>query len=94
MVIVIVAVILALAVVTGIIAVLMVRKKKREGKLQEPNYRVFFIIGISWVPFSIALMLVSFVLQIPFYIHFPLFALGLVYLIVGLKNQDKWKRKE
>ena len=94
MVIVIATVILAIAMVTGIIAVLMVRKKKKEGKLQEPNYRVFFIIGISWVPFSIVLMLVSFVLQIPFYIGFPLFALGLVYLIVGLKNRDKWKKKE
>ena len=94
MVMLIVAVILAIAIVTGIIAILMVRKKKNEGKLQEPNYRVFFIIGISWVPFSITLMLISFVLQIPFYIHLPLFALGLVYLIVGLKNQDKWKRKE
>ncbi len=94
MVIVIAAVILAIAVVTGIIAVLMVRKKKKEGKLQEPNYRVFFIIGISWVPFSIALMVVSFILQIPFYVGFPLLALGLVYLIVGLKNRDKWKREE
>ncbi len=94
MVIVIAAIILAIAVVTGIIAILMVWKKIKEGTLQEPNYRVFFIIGISWVPFSIVLMLVSFVLQIPFYIGFPLFALGLVYLIVGLKNRDKWKKKE
>lgn len=92
MVIVIVAVILVIAVVTGISAVLIVRKKKKEGKLQETNYRVFFIIGISWVLFSMVLMLGSFVLQIPFYIHFPLFVLGLVYLIVGLKNRGKWKR--
>ena len=94
MILVITAVILAIAVATGILAASMVRKRKKEGELQEPNYRVFFIIGISWVPFSIASMLVSFVLQIPFYIHFPLFVLGLVYLIVGLKNRDKWKRKE
>ncbi len=93
MVIVIAAVILAIAVVTGILAVLMVRKRKKEGE-QIVNYRAFFLLGIIWVPVSIVLMVVSFILQIPFYIGFPLFALGLVYLIVGLKNRDKWKKKE
>ncbi len=89
MVIVIAAIILAIAVVTGILAVLMVQKRKKEGK-QIVNYRAFFLLGITWVPFSIILMVVSFILQIPFYIGFPLFALGLVYLIIGLKNRDKW----
>ena len=83
-------VILVVALVTGILAVLMVRKKKREGK-QIVNYRVFFLLGITWVPFSIVLMVVSFILQIPFYIGFPLFALGLAYLVIGLKNRDTWK---
>ena len=84
-------VILAVAVVTGILAVLMVRKRKKEGK-QIVNYRAFFLLGITWVPFSIVLMVVSFILQIPFYIGFPFFALGLVYLIIGLNNRDKWKK--
>ena len=83
-------VILAVAVVTGILAVLMVRKKKKEGK-QIVNYRTFFLLGITWVPFGIVLIVVSFILQIPFYIGFPLFALGLVYLVIGLKNRDTWK---
>ena len=84
-------IILAIAVVTGIIAVLMVRKRKKEGKPQA-DYHTFFIIGVIWVPFSIVLMVVSFILQIPFYIGLPLFALGLVYLIIGLRNRDKWKK--
>ncbi len=84
-------VILAVAVVTGILAVLIVRKKKGEGK-QIVNYRTFFILGIIWVPFSIVLMFVSFMLQIPFYIGFPLFVVGLVYLILGLVNRATWKK--
>ncbi len=84
-------IILAIAVVTGVIAALIVRKRKKEGKPQV-DYRTFFILGTIWVPFSIVLMVVSFILQIPFYIGFPLFALGLIYLILGLKNRDKWKK--
>ena len=84
--------ILVVAVVTGILAVLMVRKKQKEGK-QIVNYRAFFLLGITWVPFSIILMTVSFILQIPFYIGFPLFAVGIIYLIIGLANRDKWKKR-
>ncbi len=84
-------IILAIAVVTGIIAALMVRKRKKEGKPQA-DYRTFFIIGVIWVPFSIILVIVSFILQVPFYIGFPFFVLGLVYLIIGLKNRDKWTK--
>ncbi len=84
-------IILAIAVVTGILAVLLARKRKKEGKPQL-NYRTFFILGVTWVPFSIVLMVVSFIFQIPFYIGFPFFILGLVYLIIGLRNRDKWKK--
>ena len=84
-------IILAIAVITGILAVVMVRKRRTEGKPQI-NYRTFFILGITWVPFSIILMIVSFIFQAPFYIGIPLFALGLIYLIIGLANRDKWQR--
>jgi len=83
-------IILAIAVVTGIIALFIVRKRKREEKPQA-DYRTFFILGVIWVPFGIVLVIVSFILQIPFYIGFPLFALGLIYLILGLKYRDKRK---
>ena len=91
-------IILAIAMATGILAVVTVRKRKEEGKPQT-QYRTFFILGVIWVPFSIILMVVSIILmvvsilfQIPFYIGFPFFVIGLVYLIIGLKNRDKWKK--
>jgi hypothetical protein len=52
-----------------------------------------FLIGITLVPLSIVLMVVSFIFQIPFYIHLPLFVLGIIYLIIGLANRGKWKKK-
>ncbi|MFC1951980.1 hypothetical protein ACFLYI_02925, partial [Chloroflexota bacterium] len=64
---------------------------RKEGKPQV-DYRTFFILGTIWVPFSIVLMVVSFILQIPFYIGFPFFVVGLIYLILGLQNRDKWKK--
>ena len=86
MVIVIAAVILAIAILQGIIVALMVRRKKKEGKLESTNYRAFFIMGIIWVPLSIILGVISFKLQIPFYVAFPLFITGFVYLLIGLKQ--------
>jgi amino acid transporter len=84
-------IILAITVLTGIIAALVVWKRRKEGKHQA-DCGTFFIIGIIWVPLSIIFMMVSFFLQIPFYIGFPLFALGLIYLIIGWKNRYKWKK--
>ena len=80
--------ILAIAILMGIIVALIVRKKKRDEKLEKANYRAFFIMGITWVPFSIVLMIIAFILQIPFYMGIPLLAIGLVYLLVGFKNRD------
>ena len=84
-------IVLAIASITGILAVLMLRKRKKAGNPQI-NYRTFFILGVICVPFSITLMVVSFIFQIPFYIGFPFFIIGLVYLILGLNNRDKWQK--
>ena len=78
-------VILAVVIAVGLIMALMVWKKGKD-------YRIFFKTGTIVVIASIVLMLVSFIFQVPFYIHLPLFALGLIYLIIGLANRDKWKK--
>lgn len=88
MIILIAAVILAISILQGIIVALMVRRKKKEGKLEATNYRAFFILGIIWIPLSIILGVISFKLQIPFYIAFPLLITGFVYILIGLKNRN------
>jgi amino acid transporter len=92
MVIVITAAIFAIVLLLGLLMAWMFWKKKKEGKLEEPNYRSFYIMGIIWIPFGIVLMVVYFILQIPFFVGIPLFALGLIFLIIGLANRDKWKK--
>jgi len=92
MIVVIALVILAVAVVIGILALWVSSRREKEGK-PITNYHAFFMMGIAWVIFSIVLMVVSFIFQIPFYIGLPLFTLGLIYLIIGLVNKDKWKKK-
>ena len=86
--------ILAILILVGILLTLVVWKKKKEGKLEEPDYRAFFVMGIIWVPAGIVSMFTSFLLDIPFVIGMPLFAMGLIYLIVGLANRNRWKKNE
>jgi len=82
------AFVVVVLIVVGIIAVLLVLKKKKEGKQVEPDYRTFFILGICFLPLGISLMItVS-----PAFIGF--FGLGVIYMIIGLTNQDKWKNKK
>ncbi len=91
--------ILAILIVVGILLILVVWKRKKEGKIEEPDYRAFFAMGVIWVPTGIVLMFISFLLDVfPFPLSFvagmPLFAMGLIYLIVGLANRDKWRKNE
>jgi len=51
------ALIVATLVVIGLILTLVVFKKKKEGKMGEPNYQVFFIIGIAWIPIGVVFMI-------------------------------------
>ncbi|MFC1870952.1 hypothetical protein ACFLYF_00910 [Chloroflexota bacterium] len=92
MVIQIIGAIIAIVIAVGIIMALMVWKKKREGRSEKANYRAFFVLGIVVISVSIVLMFISFILQILFLIVTPILALGLIYLIIGLVNRDKWKK--
>lgn len=65
-------------------------RKGREGRLSPTNYRAFFIMGLVWFVVGSALMAASTALGMPIFFAFPLFALGAIYLIIGLINKDKW----
>ena len=78
----------------GILLALVVWKRRKTEEIQEPNYRAFFIMGISFLPIGITFMIISFVSDISFVIGVPLFALGATYLSIGLANRDKWDEKQ
>jgi heme A synthase len=76
--------IISILVLTGIIVVLVWKKRKKESSA-ETDYRVFFILGICWFPLGIVFMAIN----NP--IGFVFFIVGAAYLVIGLANRDKWK---
>lgn len=90
--------VMSLLLLMGIAVTLLVlailRKRKRERKTGETDYKAFFIMGVAFLPAGFAMMMVYFLAETPFEIGLPLFALGLICLIVGLVNRDKWKKPE
>ena len=77
--------IIAILVFVGIIVTIIVWKRKKEGMMEEPNYQVFYIMGICFLSMGIIFMAtVS-----PAFIGFT--GMGLFYMAIGLANRDKWK---
>ncbi len=58
-------------------------------KVIEPNYEVFFIFGIFFLPMGIVLMIT---IDNPAFIGIT--GMGLIYMVIGLANRDKWKKNE
>jgi ABC-type sugar transport system permease subunit len=73
-----------------LVAVLVWRKRKREGE-QETNYRVFFVMGIALVPIGVALMIAGIFTDMSTAIGAPFLIIGTTYISLGLANRDKWK---
>lgn len=69
---------------TGVLVLLLlfIVLRGRDPQKRETDYRVFFILGIVWLPLGIVMDYSVF------------FILGLVYMVIGLANYDKWARKE
>ena len=83
------ALIIAALIVIGLILTLVVIKKKKEGKMGEPNYQVFFTIGMAWIPIgSVFIITINLVMGIAF------MCLGIAYMAIGLANRDKWEKKK
>ncbi|WP_455367786.1 hypothetical protein [[Eubacterium] cellulosolvens] len=80
---------LIIVVIVGLL--LTIIAAKRATKHPRPtNYRAFFIMGIIMFPVGLGSMLLQLIFDETFIIGFPITALGLVYLVIGLANRDKW----
>ncbi len=75
----IIAVSIALIIMVLLAVVFVVYRRK--GEMLETDYRVFFILGITWLPLGIATDNPAF------------WGMGAIFLIVGLANRDKWKEE-
>jgi predicted membrane channel-forming protein YqfA (hemolysin III family) len=68
----------AVLVVLGAVIAIYIKSKNKNDKT-ETDFRVFFILGISFLPIGIATD------------NPGLWGMGAVFLILGLVNRDKWK---
>ena len=77
--------VLVLLVLFGVIAIAFTVVRK--GKRKPTDYYAFFVMGITWLPFGIIMMLTTEGSIGNFF-----FILGLVYLAIGLVHKDEWKK--
>ncbi len=85
------AAVLGIIIAVGIIAMLMTYRRRRQATAQQPNYRVFFIIGTVMLVVGIAETFIILQSDMSFVIALPLILIGLVFLVIGLANRDKWQ---
>ncbi|MFH1445107.1 MAG: hypothetical protein ABIF08_01355 [Nanoarchaeota archaeon] len=80
-----IGVLAGLIITLGLVLFLFKRKKGVAG--QDPDYRSFFLIGLSWL-----------IIGIPFIFIYDmafngLFIMGLIFFIMGAANFKKWNKK-
>jgi O-antigen ligase len=81
-------ILLGLALLAAIILVFVNMKKRKTGEVKEINYKAFFAMGISFVGTGTALTAAI----NPGFLGIT--ALGIIYMLIGLKNRDKWTNPE
>ena len=79
-------VLLGLALLATVVLVFIEWRKRKTGEVTEINYQAFFSVGVVFVGAGIAMSVVNPGL-------FGIAALGIIYMIIGLANRDKWKKK-
>ena len=75
---------LGLTLLITLILVFVKLKNKPSGEPKEINYQAFFVMGIIFVGSGTALTAAI----SPGFIGIT--ALGIIYMLIGLKNRDKW----
>jgi hypothetical protein len=62
-----------------VLAVLFIIMRILSKEPHRPNYKAFFIMGITWIPLGIVLE------------NHGFWGIGLVFMIIGIVNRSKWK---
>jgi len=85
-------VIRAVLIVVGIITVIMVSKRKREGIYQGQYYIGIFVIGITAFTMGVILLIVSFITDLLFDYSLFLIVVGVIALLIGFVARKIWKK--
>ena len=79
-------VLVCLALVASVILVFVRFRKREAGEVKEVNYQAFISVGVVFLGAGVVMSIVN-----PGLIGIA--ALGVVYIVIGLVNRDKWKKK-
>jgi heme A synthase len=88
----IVMILLVILLLLGIVVALVAWRKRRESSYEAVDYRTFFVMGIILLSVSAGFMIAFSRSEISFLPGLSMFALGLIYCIIGLTNRDKWNK--
>jgi len=75
------------AILFAVILIILVKRNKRKATCKETDYRALYVLGICFIPVGIATAIAT---KNPGLMGIT--ALGVVYMIMGLQNKDKWKK--
>jgi hypothetical protein len=73
-------------VLLAVLALGMLLYYKKVDKKYEPDYYSMYILGITWTPLGI---IFATTMNNPAFL-----GMGIIFLIAGLANKDKWKKKK
>ncbi len=82
----------AILIVVGIITIIVVSKRKREGIYQGQYYIGIFVIGITAFTLGIILLIVSFITDLALFYALYLIVVGVIALLIGLVARKIWKK--
>ncbi len=85
-------VIRAVLIVVGIITIIVVSKRKREGIYQGQYYIGIIVIGITALILGVILLIVSFITGLSLFYALYLISVGAIAIIIGLVARKIWKK--
>ena len=74
--------VLSIGLIALAIVLVIFKMRKVQAGTSKTDYRVFFILGIVWLPIGIATDNSIFLI------------LGVVYMIIGIANREKWAKNK
>jgi cytochrome bd-type quinol oxidase subunit 2 len=85
------AALLAIVLTLGLLWILVNLKKKEGDRARQPNHRAFFFMGVVMLIAGTAELLIFLRSDVSFVVALPLLVIGLVFVVIGLANRDKWQ---
>ena len=84
---------LATVLMLGLLWILVNMKKKAGGTAGQPNHRALFFMGVVMLIAGTAELLIFLRSDVSYVVALPLLVIGLVFVVSGLANRNKWQGK-